>query len=236
MKNLPSILKPILVQVLVVISLSCKTTGPYPPRLGSIESPRQRVDFSGDWEKNYQSSDDFETVFNEYLLQIQRRIEQIQRRRDNNSSYNISGSEFPSREAVMGLARFTEEITRMPLLHIEQDRSRVKIERKDDFALQCENFNQQISSSYNDYGIEGCSWIQGRMLLEINLRNGLILKYQFTLSPDDQELNITTTVASREVDYPITMSNYYYRYTPPESDFDCIQTLTRNDVCKRTRN
>ena len=34
----------------------------------------------------------------------------------------------------------------------------------------------------------------------------------------------------------MTISNYYRRYDLPETDVDCILTLTRNNVCRRKTN
>jgi len=43
-------------------------------------------------------------------------------------------------------------------------------------------------------------------------------------------------VSSATVSTPLTISNYYRRYDIPESDIDCILTLTRNNVCRRVGN
>jgi hypothetical protein len=74
------------------------------------------------------------------------------------------------------------------------------------------------------------------LLFMLNLTDGLRIFYQVTLSPNGQQLNITTTVSSATVSTPLTISNYYRRYDIPESDIDCILTLTRNNVCRRVGN
>lgn len=228
----------ILVLCLILTCVSCKNTTPLPPRLDSISQTRpakQVVDLSGDWEKDYGRSDNFETVFQEQVLKIQDYIERLQRNGNRDYPVNAGDTLIPGRESVIGLARITEEITRMPVLHIEQDQVKVKIDRENDFALQCKFFEQQISTRSDTFGTESCRWNRGQLLIQIILQDDLKIDYQITLGPDGQELNITTTVVSNEVSFPLTISNYYYRYTPPESDFDCVQTLTRNDVCKRSR-
>lgn len=233
LNNLLSILKPFLVLILIVTSASCTTTGH--TRLDSTGPAQQLADFSGDWEKNYQRSDSFEIVFKNYILNIQNLINALQENRNRNSSFNVDRGVMFSRESIVGLAQFTEEITRMPLLHIVQDKTRVQINRKDDFALQCKFFDKQFSSKKNPYGTEYCSWNRGQLFIQIKLKNDLSIVHQITLAPDAQELNITTTIASKEATLPLTVSNYYRRYTPPENDFDCIQTLTRNNVCKKIK-
>ena len=235
-----STLRNVLALLIILSGISCRPTGPLPPRLdrldyNRVEQPRRALNFAGDWEKNYGLSDNFETKFEQLVQDIQQKIERLERNNDRNSSFNVN-TVIPSRDAVLGLARFAEELTRMPLLHIEQDGTRVKIEREDDFALQCRMLGQQLSETVNSFGTETCSWDRGQMFLQIRLQNGLTIGYKVTMSNDGQELNVTTTVMSSAVDIPLTISNYYDRYTPPESDFDCVQTLSRNDVCTRSRN
>jgi len=190
------------------------------------------IDLSGNWEKDYQLSDDFQTEFNLYMFDIRRRLTNQGDGLNRSSSIGI-GSAGGNMETVVGLARFTEEITRMPLLEIEQDRARVQINREDDFALTCEFINRQTAITQTPFGIEQCGWNGEQLLFQLNLTEGLRIFYQVTLSPNKQQLNITTTVTSDQVSTPMTISNYYRRYDPPESDVDCILTLTRNNVCRR---
>ena len=219
------------VLILIVTSTSCYDAVNY--RLDSIGPAQKVVDLSGDWEKNYDRSDDFENTFKIYVASIQRKIKEIEDKRQRNESYNVNDGLTVSRESVIGLAKFTEEITRMPVLHIVQDKTGVQIEREHDFTLSCEFFNKQITSKVNPYGIENCTWSRGQLFIQLRLENGLNILHQVTLSPDARELNITTTVASKEATPPLTVSNYYDRYTAPEDDYSCIHTLSRNDVCKK---
>lgn len=193
------------------------------------------VDMSGNWEKDYQQSDDFETEFNLYMFDIQRRIN-TQNDGLNNRATLGGGAPIGSMETIVGLARFTEEITRMPLLQIDQDRFRIKIGREDDFALLCEYFNRQTMITETPFGTEQCSWNGNQLLFFLTLQDGLRIYYQVTLSPDGRQLNITTTVSSDTVSTPMTISNYYRRFDVPDSNIDCILTLTRNNVCRRTDN
>jgi hypothetical protein len=197
------------------------------------ETEYEVVDMSGNWEKDFQLSDDFETEFNLYMFDIQRRINPQQ---DGINRGFGGGGASGSMESIVGLARFTEEITRMPILNIEQDRSRVNIDREDDFALFCEFFNRQNIVTETPFGTEQCGWNREQLLFLLNLTDGLQIYYQVTLSPDSRQLNITTTVTSDQVSTAMTISNYYRRYDVPESNIDCILTLTRNNVCRRVSN
>ena len=100
----------------------------------SEEVSYEVVDMSGNWEKDYQLSDDFDTEFNLFIFDIQRRLNPQSDSLNRSPSLSV-GQASGSRETIIGLARFTEEITRMPLLQIEQDRSRMRIDREDDFSL-----------------------------------------------------------------------------------------------------
>ena len=192
------------------------------------------VDMSGNWEKDYQLSDDFETEFNLYLFDVQRRLNP---QADNLNRGAVSiGAPGTSMETIVGLARFTEEITRMPVLKIEQDRARVQIDREDDFSLFCEFLNRQTAVTQTPFGSERCGWNGEQLLFQLNLLDGLQIFYQVTLSPNGRQLNITTTVSSALVSTPMTISNFYRRYDVPENDIDCILTLTRNNVCRRADN
>ncbi len=201
----------------------------------SEEVSYEVVDMSGNWEKDYQLSDDFDTEFNLFIFDIQRRLNPQSDSLNRSPSLSV-GQASGSRETIIGLARFTEEITRMPLLQIEQDRSRMRIDREDDFSLLCEFFNEQTAITQTPFGSEECGWNGEQLLFQLNLDDGLRIFYQITLAPNGQQLNITTTVSSASVSTPMTISNYYRRYDIPENEFDCILTLTRNNVCRRSSN
>ena len=191
------------------------------------------VDMSGNWEKDYLLSDDFQTEFNLYMSDIQRTYRQQADGLNRGTTFGGGPSVGGSMETIVGLARFTEEITRMPLLQIEQDRARIRIDREDDFALFCEFFSRQTAVTQTPFGTEQCGWNGEQLLFQLDLQDGLSIFYQVTLAPNGRQLNITTTVTSAMVSTPLTISNYYRRYDIPESDVDCILTLTRNNVCRR---
>lgn len=199
------------------------TTALAPPHNGAV------TDFSGHWEKNYQLSDDFNTRFQLYVADIQRRFT----RNGNLESSAVGAGRGVSAETINGLARFAEELTRMPLLDITQDSDGIDIEREDDFNLRCPYGDRLYVQSSNAFGSDLCGWSQQRLLFQMRLTGGLEISHQLSLSPDGNMLNVTTTVSSDQVDVPVTISNYYTRYTPPADDFNCQLTLTRNTVCSR---
>jgi hypothetical protein len=222
----------ILLALLCGLLTACATEEP--TRI-SEEVSYEVVDMSGNWEKDYQLSDDFDTEFNLFIFDVQRRLNPQSDTLNRIPSLSV-GQASGSRETIIGLARFTEEITRMPLLQIEQDRSRMRIDREDDFSLLCEFFNEQTAITQTPFGTEECGWNGEQLLFQLVLDDGLRIFYQVTLSPNGRQLNITTTVSSASVSTPMTISNYYRRYDIPENEFDCILTLTRNNVCRRSNN
>ena len=136
-----------------------------------------------------------------------------------------------SGEAVTGLARFAEEITRLPMLDIKQDVEGINVEREKDFNLRCKYRDRQYVQSTNPFGTEVCGWSQNRLFFNMNMAGGLHISHQFSLSRDGSMLNVTTTVTSDSVGAPLIISNFYNRFNLPDANYDCRQTLTRNKVC-----
>jgi hypothetical protein len=189
--------------------------------------------FSGHWEKNFQLSDDFNTVFSLYAANIRRAYGGQNRGNGLNSVPAVD----ISNEAINGLARFTEELTRMPLLDIVQNDSEVRVDRENDFPLRCAYAGRQFVRSNNDFGADACGWENTeRLVFQLALGGGLTITHQFSLSADANMLNLTTRVSSSSVAVPIVISNYYRRYAVPEQDFNCQLTLTRSNVCSQRGN
>jgi len=190
-------------------------------------------DFSGNWEKNYQLSDDFQSRFSLYIADVQRvfinpnagSIQGGPALRGGGGGFNVA--------SIEDLARFTEELTRMPLIEINQDDSLIEIERENDFTLRCAYADRQFVRSGNAFGSEVCGWNAERLQFQMQLGGGLSIAHQFSLSPDATMLNVTTTVSSDTVPVPMIISNYYTRFTPVGDDYNCMLTLTRRTVCSQ---
>jgi len=220
------------VTALVMIS-ACASNTP-DSQAQATEAPRlQGVlrDFSGHWEKNFQLSDDFSNRFSLYVADIQR-LYTGQSRGGFEGGPSIGAG--LDADSINGLARFTEELTRMPLLDIEQETGSIIIDRENDFSLRCDYEDRQYTQSNNAFGADLCGWNQERMLFQLNLGGGLSIMHQFSLSPDSRMLNVTTRVTSASVAVPLVISNYYERFDLPEQNYDCLLTLTRSTVCSQT--
>jgi hypothetical protein len=184
------------------------------------------TDFSGNWEKNYQLSDDFNTKFQLYVADIERRYA-----RTTSETTGYAPAAGVNGNAINGLARFAEELTRMPILDIKQDNVSIAVERESDFTLRCLHNGRMYVRSNNAFGNDMCGWNKEQLVFQMQLGGGLQISHQFTLSPDGAMLNISTTVSSDLVAVPVVISNYYTRYFKNEEQYNCQQTLTRQRVC-----
>jgi hypothetical protein len=205
-----------------------------PPETAVTEAPLRSgdiKDFSGSWEKNYQLSDDFGARFSLYVADVRRGVINTQGRSDREIA-SLSGTGV-NVDAINGLARFTEEITRTPTIQIEQADGSINIDREDDFTLSCNYQDRQYSTSSNVFGSDSCGWNQQRLIFQMALTGGLSITQQFSLSPDTKLLNVTTRVSSDLVSVPIIISSFYERYVPPSEDYNCVLTLTRSTVCNQ---
>jgi hypothetical protein len=220
------------VPALISLLLTGCASDPAPePRTTAPARTGELRDFSGHWEKNYQLSDDFNTRFSLYAADIRRLIARINR--GGAEGVTTLGGRGINVNAIEGLARFAEELTRMPLLEIEQDATRIEIEREDDFTLRCAYEDLQFVRSTTAFGNDLCGWTDERLQFQMLLGGGLTIAHQFSLSADASMLNVTTTVSSDDATVPLVISNYYTRFTPPAEDYNCLLTLTRNTVCNQ---
>ncbi len=205
------------------------------PRTETLNEPQapnsEPRDLSGHWEKNYQLSDDLNTRFTLYAADIRRLIARLNQ--GDIEGLPAFGGRGLNLDAINGLVRFAEELTRMPLLEIEQANALIEIGRENDFTLRCAYSELQFIRSNNAFGADLCGWNGERLQFQMLLGGGLSIAHQFSLSPDATLLNVMTTISSDDVAVPLVVSNYYQRFTPPTEDYNCLLTLTRNTVCNQ---
>ena len=196
-----------------------------PVRAGTVPQ------LSGHWEKNYQLSDDFSSRIALYVADIRRSYSTPQNRGNDLAVLALGGS--MTTEAINGLARFAEELTRMPLLEIEQNEDNITIERENDFTLRCRYEDRQYVQGSNAFGNDLCGWNDQRLLFRMNMGGGLGITHQFSLNADGSLLDVTTTVSSDAVSVPIVIRNIYRRFDRKDELYDCQLTLTRSTVCSQ---
>lgn len=195
---------------------------------------KQQVNFTGFWELDGQMSD----RVNEKMrwLYAAARSDAERRARANNdrrrpmpvSSRDILMGDV---EAIIGLGRLAEMITKATVLTITQTDSRIIIERDDDFALVCEFGVMRESES--GLGQELCGWFGDQLAFEISLPEGLRVSHLLTLATAGDRLNLATTVRSSRTSQSFSLNRVYIPFEPVEDRlYDCEYTLVNQTTCK----
>ena len=178
------------------------------------------IDLSGSWERDYSRSDDIQGALNSTLRRIYRP--------QPDSAYPAPSQNL---DKVVALARFADMITRFDVMTIEQDDHEIKISRKDDFTMLCEFYDGYAKRTESEFGAEVCSWNGQQLVSHLVLPDDLLVSHRYTLSGDGDSLHVATTVSSGSTRVPFTVNRVYMKFTPPESDFNCIETLSMKRVC-----
>ena len=178
------------------------------------------VDLSGSWERDYSRSDDIQGVLNSTLRRMYRPHP--------DTGYPIPS---PNSSKVVALARFAEIITRTDVLTITQDEYEIKVARKDDFTMLCEFYEGYAKRTVSEFGAEVCSWNGHQLVSHLLLPDGLLVSHQFTIAADGMSLQVSTTISSNATSVPFTIKRVYMKFELPESDFNCLETLSMKRVC-----
>ncbi|MDH3751435.1 MAG: hypothetical protein OEU40_12635 [Gammaproteobacteria bacterium] len=188
------------------------------------------ADFSGSWERDYSRGDDVNGVLSGIFFQLNRRAEQ---RFPDNSRMGNPQPGISQREAssIVALARMAELITRPDILTIAQNEHEISIARKGDFSMLCEFYGGVAKGTTSDYGAEVCGWDGNQLVSHLILPDGLNVIHRFTLSPDGNNMRVTTTVSSSTTRVPFTLNRFYMKFERPASEFNCIWTLSMKRVC-----
>jgi hypothetical protein len=178
------------------------------------------VDLSGSWERDYSRSDDIQGVLNSTIRRVYR-------------PQPDTGYPAPSQDMskIVALARFAEMITRPDVLTITQDEYEIKIARKDDFTMLCEFYEGYAKRTESEFGAEVCNWNGHQLVSHLVLPDGLLVSHRFTAAANGMSLQVSTTISSKATRVPFTVNRVYMKFEPPESDFNCLQTLSMKRVC-----
>ena len=186
------------------------------------------VNLNGSWERDYSRGDDVNKALGRLFRRLSR--EMPDQRNANNSrvgaispSLNIS--------SIVALARLADAITRPSVLTISQSEREITIEREGDFAMVCEFYDGVARGPSTDYGTEVCGWDGHQFISRLILPDGLRVSHRFTVAPGGENMHVATTVSSSATRVPFTLNRFYARFEPPESDYNCIETLSRKRVC-----
>ena len=200
-----------------------------------------RLDFSGSWEKDFRRSDNWEDELSRTL-----RIRQESATRQQSSPGSSSGrSALPisignvnlprsrGRGAnIVDLARLAEYISRHSIIDIIQTRDEISIERNGEAALICGVEYKLQQTFANEHGVEVCAWEGQQLIFQIRLPDDLIIIHRFTVSSNQRVLNLLTSIFSKGGE-PFNLIQAFNKYEAPRDEFNCIQTLSRGQVCSQ---
>jgi hypothetical protein len=195
-------------------------------RMRRVEGPLP-ADLSGSWERSYARDDPMSRV-------VQQAWDELSRTSSDPYMRNDMGMPAPSSrdaDVLLALAQLGELITRFDSMRIVQDDTQIRIEREDDFALECAFDGGRARRIETPAGSELCGWAGDQLVSELVLTDGLTILNLFTISADGQELRITTTLRSTASRVPVTIRRFYRKYEEPVSGFHCIETLSMKRVC-----
>ena len=185
-----------------------------------------RPNFAGSWEKDFARSDKFEAELQRTIDQLNR---DMQRGGTDASGYSMSGSRRRAGNIIAN-ARLAELISRQTIMRITQTGGELRIERQGDAALICSTTNN-IDDTFNSvHGTEYCGWDRQQLVFEIMLAEGAIIEHRFSLDPDVQTISMLTSVYDRN-STPFNLITFFNRYEAPPDGFNCVQTLSRGQVC-----
>jgi hypothetical protein len=199
---------------------ACSSSQPTIDTSGQSYLGGMPADLSGSWERDYSRSDDIQGVLNFTLRRTYR-------------PHPDTGYPVPSQDTskVVALARLADLITQPDVLTITQDEYEIKISRKDDFTMLCEFYEGYAKRTESEFGAEVCNWNGDQLLSYLVLPDGLLVSHRFTVAANGMSLHVSTTIASSASRVPFTVNRVYMKFEPPESGFNCVETLSMNRVC-----
>tara|TARA_B110000858_G_scaffold77483_1_gene89770 strand:- start:7968 stop:8750 length:783 start_codon:yes stop_codon:yes gene_type:complete len=201
-----------------------------------------RLDFSGSWEKDFRRSDNWE---DELSRKLRMRQEAAARQQSSPGSsrlrsippISIGNVNLPRSSgrgaSIIDLARLAEYISRQSTIEIVQTRNEIRIERSGEAALICGVESRLQQTFTSEHGVEQCAWEGQQLIFQINLPDDLVIKHRLTVSSNQQVLNLLTSIQSKRGE-PFSLIQAFNKYEAPSDEFNCIQTLSRGQVCNQS--
>ena len=200
-----------------------------------------RLDFSGSWEKDFRRSDNWEDELSRTLRIRQESTARQQSspgstRRRSTPPISIGNVNLPRSRGrganIVDLARLAEYISRHSIIDIVQTRDEISIERSGEAALICGVEYKLQQTFANEHGVEVCGWEGQQLVFQIMLPDDLIIMHRFTVSSNQRVLNLLTSIFSKGGE-PFNLIQAFNKYEAPRDEFNCIQTLSRGQVCSQ---
>ena len=197
-----------------------------------------RLNFAGDWEKDFNRSDRWEDELNRLLTIRQERAAQQRsgvtvRNLPRTSLGNLNLNSLGGRgTSIVNLARLAEYVSRQTTLRIEQDRNEVRIERRGEAPLICTVDHGLRETFSSEHGIEYCGWDGQQLVFIINLPDQLEISHRFDVAAAGDELRLVTSISHRG-SAPFNLIQAFNRYDAGADDLNCVLTVTRGRVCSQ---
>jgi hypothetical protein len=185
------------------------------------------ADFSGSWQRDYLRGDEVDAVLRDLYYKLSRSYSDPQLP----PGVARQGPSKKDVDSLLALARLAELITRPDVLTIVQDAYEIRVDRKDDFSMQCAFFDGVASGIESPYGTEICGWDGNQLVSNLVLPGGLQVTHRFTISTDSRQLRVVTTLASSTSRMPFTLRRFYTRFERPPPNYNCVETLSMKRVC-----
>ena len=195
-----------------------------PAPVFAAQANRPDVDFSGNWELDYQRSDQI----NEKVRRLYAQAKSVAERAMEYSSQRIDSRAFHY-SSIIDLGRLAEKIAQATVLNIDHENDHIFVKRNDDFALICDF--SDMGKKAGNIGEEGCAWEEDQLAFHIILPDGLHVRHRLSIAADRSRLNVATTVRVAGVYYPFTLNRVYMPFEPGEGQFQCEFTLARLTSC-----
>ncbi|MDD9891566.1 MAG: hypothetical protein OXU66_07610 [Gammaproteobacteria bacterium] len=197
-----------------------------------------RMNFSGNWEKDFARSDNWEDELSR-RMRIRQENAALQRSGiglgggPTVSLGNINLNQPRRRQAnLLELARLSEYINRNSTMEIFQDRNEIRIERRGEAPLVCGMETGPTQTFQSQHGAEICGWDRNQLVFEMALPAGLYIIHRFSVSADSQILQMITSISSNG-SVPFNLVQSFNKYQAPPDQYNCRQTVTRGRVCSQ---
>ena len=197
-----------------------------------------RMNFSGNWEKDFARSDNWEDELSR-RMQIRQESAALQR-----SGIGLGGGPSVSlgninlnrprrsQANLLDLARLSEYINRNSTMEIFQNRNEIRVERRGEAPLICTMETGPNQTFSSEHGAEVCGWDRNQLVFEMALPDGLYIIHRLSVSADSQILQMITSISSNQ-SVPFNLVQSYNKYQAPPSQYNCRQTITRGRVCSQ---
>ncbi len=195
-----------------------------PAPVFAAQPNRHNIDFSGNWELDYQRSDHVNEKVRRLYAQAKSTAERAMEypdRRIDSRVLNYS--------SIIDLGRLAEKIAQATVLNIDHENDRIVVSRSDDFALICDF--SDMGKKAGIIGAEGCTWDEDQLVFRIILPGGLHVLHRLSIAASRSRLNVATTVRVMGAYYPFTLNRVYMPFEPGEGQYQCEFTLAKQTTC-----